>query len=830
MFVRLKEPIHTAGIAIRRENMIGVFIRKSRGRTKNSTKSGFGGFQIFSTLPARKIQVPRAFLFAVGVFAFFEASTSFATALDDYPVSSKKHSPSSAPFTRDLNSVSLDDMRNNNLDTGVYHGSDAVLQNKKLYEKNFYNTLASRKRYIDEERTQWTIEPIHQSPPPPCDQQQPTKYDAESCRYVKALFKDIEKVDPARAKRYRDQVRRGRDVWFKGTFGNQDMYNIHLKEILKGVPDYTELLDTRKRDKRFKNFGLINDPGCRMGNEKTFWLDECDDPHASGVLGIRKYYAEPAKDFDPQSSPYQTDELKSQKRFVFGHSCASCHVSFDPTNPPADPSKPKWENLMGGIGNQYIRHSNLFTQGLPKDYFLRVLMAGQRPGTSDTSVVANDYIHNPGTINSIMNTHNRPLFEHKMTDPLTGEMKTAKTRHVLKGGEDSVGERLALLRVFVNIGMCALECWVSNFPEIGALISNTEQKPFRIKMCSSQCEAWNHADAKMEDLLAYLLTIGPTYLDKAVDVDGTPGHAYIKAELVPEGRQVFIENCATCHSSKKIPEFIDKNDKEVMKKFFKGHVFGGFHSWEREIPPQQLKSREMSQYFDEKSGKLKQILSGAQDWLGNDQLIPFGEIGVNRCRAYHTNHKEGHIFDEFSSVTYKEHVSAGTVNRTINRLFPLVGGKQTPWKNTIDGGPGYMRNISLLSVWSSAPLLHNNALGPYAQFPDGTPDYTVRGRVKSFEESMKQLLMSDNPEVASHRKPAIWKVDADVSIPMREDGKGLSLLTLKKKSPIGHMGSVNAHHPIFSQCDDYIENKGHQFGIDLDESEKTALIEFLKTL
>jgi hypothetical protein len=29
-----------------------------------------------------------------------------------------------------------------------------------------------------------------------------------------------------------------------------------------------------------------------------------------------------------------------------------------------------------------------------------------------------------------------------------------------------------------------------------------------------------------------------------------------------------------------------------------------------------------------------------------------------------------------------------------------------------DGGRGYMRNISLVNVWATAPFMHNNAIGP----------------------------------------------------------------------------------------------------------------------
>lgn len=754
------------------------------------------------------VDVIRRVLGGLGILFF----ASQACAADDanpgaYPVADES-------FRRDLVSISLDDVVAAGLATGVYKGSPKVLANKDSYDAAFYDTLASVREYLDSDRARWRNVPVPQVPPPPCDRPQPTKFDADSCRYVNALFRELEKTDSALARENRKRVRRGRDVWFKGTFGNQDLYTDYLGlAVLGEYPDYTSWLDTRNRDGRFRRFGLINDPDCRPGIEETFWLDDCRDPHSTGILGVRKY---PAPGMDG---------------FAIGFACASCHVAFDPTNPPKDPANPEWENLMGGIGNQYLRQAELFVLGKAEDHFLRVTAAAQRPGTSDTSLVANDYIHNPGTINAIMNTHNRPVFEHRMRDPITGEVKLARTRHLLKGGEDSVGERLALLRVYVNIGMCSAECWTPNFPEIGALLFDVEQKPMRVKECAAKCEAWNQADSKMDDLLAYLLSIGPTYLDKAVDVDGTPGPAYIDDSLVPEGRKVFIDNCARCHSSRTVPEFAGAADVRTLREFHKGHIFGGFHNWRREFTEAALRSLEFAEFLNPASGVPRQIAEGAQDWLGNDRRIPFTEIGVNRCRSMHSNHMPGHIFDEFASLTYQESPPHGAMPRSVNPLLPLVGGTNPFGAELIvQGGPGYMRNISLLGVWSSAPLLHNNALGPFPTQPDGTPDYTVKGRVRAFEAAMRELLMSDDPSRKTHRRPVVWRVPTEVEVPAREDGKGPISLTMPKGSPIGYMTSVNPHRPIYSACDDYVENKGHQFGIGLSEDEKAVLIEFLKTL
>ena len=741
------------------------------------------------------------------------------------------HAVPATPFSRDLNSISLEEMVARGLDTGIYHGSPQMLAEKAALDADFYGTLAAEKRYLNGDRTKWEIVPIRQEPPPPCDQPQPTGYDADSCRYAAALFREREASDPAAAQRDRERVRRGRDMWFKGSFGDQDLYNVHLSRALIGsVPDYTAWLDTRNRAERFRKFGLINDPDCRPGSEATYWLDDCDDEHSTGVVGFRKYYAPASDGFDPRRSPYEKGEIAAQKRFVVGVACASCHVSFDPTNPPADPASPRWENLMGGIGNQYIRHAVLFSQSLPADGFMNAMLRTQRAGTSDTSLVANDFMHNPGTINAIMNTHQRPLFEHEMIDPITGERHKARTRQVLKGGEDSVGERLALLRVYVNIGMCAQECWTPGFPEPGSLITYEGQKPFSIKQCAKDCAAWNWADAKIEDLLAYLLTVGPTYLDKATDVDGTPGAALIDEGLVPRGRQVFVENCARCHSSKAVPAQA-ANDPKLLGQLYEGHVFGGLHAWRREFPAETLSGERFARFLDPKTQQPLQVARGEQDWLGNDQRVPVQDLGINRCRAMHSNHRRGHTFAEFGSETYHDGPSPGSLTETINPLLPLIGGMDLFGSRVaIEGGPGYLRNVSLLSTWSSAPFLHNNALGPYPTLPDGDPDYTVRGRVAAFEATMRELLTSDDPAVSPHREPVVARADRDLAVPTRSDGKGFLTLSLDEGAPIGFASNVNPHRPLYSQCDDYVENKGHQFGIGLPDSDKAALIEFVKTL
>ena len=114
-----------------------------------------------------------------------------------------------------------------------------------------------------------------------------------------------------------------------------------------------------------------------------------------------------------------------------------------------------------------------------------------------------------------------------------------------------------------------------------------------------------------------------------------------------------------------------------------------------------------------------------------------------------------------------------------------------------------------------APFMHNNAIGEVTFLADGSPDYTLSGRIKQFENSYDELMTSDNPKVSPHRPEKITGLTEDIKISGREDAQGPALLPVKKGTPVAHVISSNPHSPLFMKCDDLVENKGHQFGVDL---------------
>ncbi|WP_204936332.1 hypothetical protein, partial [Pseudomonas fluorescens] len=151
--------------------------------------------------------------------------------------------------------------------------------------------------------------------------------------------------------------------------------------------------------------------------------------------------------------------------FLIGTACGSCHIAFDPLNPPADPANPKWENIKGLVGNQYSRISEIMVSGMPSNTLEWQMFAHARPGASDTSAIPTDQLNNPGTINALINIAKRPTFADEQVlkwrkveacgddrdetrcwcEPgrdgkcWKKSLAPETVHHILKGGEDSIG-------------------------------------------------------------------------------------------------------------------------------------------------------------------------------------------------------------------------------------------------------------------------------------------------------------------------------------------------------------------------------------------------------
>jgi hypothetical protein len=593
--------------------------------------------------------------------------------------------------------------------------------------------------------------------------------------------------------------------------------------------------------------------------------------------------------------------------FLIGTSCGSCHIAFDPLHPPADPANPKWENLKGAVGNQYTLVSEILTTGMSGATLEAQMFAHSRPGTTDTSAIPTDQIHNPGTMNAIINTRVRPTFDGEQVSKWrkVGEcaaqdancwcepgrkgkcwqrsLQSERVHHILKGGEDSIGAREAVQRVYFNIGSCSEQCWLNHLTDLRQLdptLRNFGQTPFDIGQCRRDCPNFRAIEDRLGNIVDFLMSpeTNATDLRVAREREAQSKHAAAKydataferdldrrfgAGAVKRGREVFAATCARCHSSVPVEA---------------GGEFAG-----RDF-----------------------LAAGADgmrlDWMGSDRPTLASEVGTNRCRALHSNHMTGHIWQEYGSETL--------------RAQPPDPGIKEPH----EGGRGYYRNISLLSAWAHAPFLHDNAMGPelcgrpannandfyrspYVDaegktLPEAAApacwnyDPSVDGRFKLYVASMNELLNPTqrvpkqsrfNRDVRMALGPRTWdgkeekqvvgftlvlpagtsvggiasfqhkafvndllqarlKPDAlDARLVEQlgnDDGTALAaelreITTELVKDPESLVDSIRRHPRLatyYSSCTDVVDNHGHPFGEDLSSADKNALIAFVATL
>jgi hypothetical protein len=646
----------------------------------------------------------------------------------------------------------------------------------------------------------------------------------------------------------------GRNAWNLWSAGNEHFWNTVAQDSF-GLLDVLKSLDNRKynRGERFKTLGLVNQPGFRAAtkpNEYGLWLDEATEPEpagidekiygkASGVLGFRLF---PNPEFDGEarqkwngdrfmSDPAYYNDNKLVRPYRVGVACGACHIAPHPTNPPADPENPAWANLASAIGNQYIREGKVFGPNVTKGGLFYEMLQAQPPGTSDTSRIATDHINNPNAINPIFRLGERMRIQvpEKLaggTLALPGTKEEMPVAHILKDGADSIGIPGATIRVFVNIGMFS-EYWLTRHNRMLGLVP---QKPFEIPYAREHSIFWLATEERLANIAAFFKRLQPYHLADAPG--GTERISHDEA-VMTRGKTVFAESCAGCHSSKQPPPPIDPQTAEGK-------------SW--------LRAEVMKPEFLE------------NNFLSNEKRYPVSEIKTNSARALATNAMSGHVWDNFSSQTYKE---ISPVNE-LEFYNPFDESKPIKFRpKDHDTGPGYYRTPSLISLWTSAPFFHNNMLGIF------TGDPSVDGRLRAFDDAVQKLLWPEK----RLGKASIWRTQNECGLHVRKEylpevfskladadgyvnlesipiGTPINLIANLQPKPLataalvfkiketllairaGHLSGEAAAAEwrklapdllAANNCPDFIEDGGHYFGTDLPDSDKQALIEFLKT-
>jgi len=596
--------------------------------------------------------------------------------------------------------------------------------------------------------------------------------------------------------------REGRNTWYFWTGGGEKFWR-EVAKITHGITDLVQYVDSRRRPERFKIMGVLNDPDCTAATEPDeygLWMDKCKavnvpgiPSESSGIVGLRKFKNPKFDKFVWDAKKYLADPASVEPPYLVGMTCGFCHIGFDPLNPPKDAEHPRWANFSSAIGNQYFKEGTVFGLKLtPEDF--RWHVANMQPaGTSDTSRFATDHIFNPNAINSIVYLGNRPSHSEKMLDGTTREV-----HYILKDGADSIGTAGASLRVYVNIGMCSDYWTLLHDPVSGTKFA---QKPFKLALARKDCADWRATEARMDGAEAFLKTIRPARL-----AESSTGAELISkdADLLRRGAMVFADRCAGCHSSK--------------------------------VPPADVTGEEGRRAWFREAVQKPDFLDG--NYLSNDKRYSVAEIGTNIGRAMATNAIAGHVWEEFSSQTYKDQLGAGVLKGLYNPVRP---DKPIDFP-TPAGGRGYYRVPTLAGVWATAPLLHNNALGIF------NADPSISGRNAAFNDAIEKMFWPEKRLGVE----SVWRTTVDSAVPL-ESGYKLKIL---KNTPVNLLANINAPQLQLLRNDnflsrfigwligrgrlynvllrnnlspDFVVDRGHTFANGLSDSEKRALIEYVRT-
>jgi hypothetical protein len=509
-------------------------------------------------------------------------------------------------------------------------------------------------------------------------------------------------------------------------------------------------------------------PGVKIGARGTTFSDGSKMPvgsyfgYPSGVIGLRLF---PNPDFDQaaknkwDAEKYYTDPNYYKdpgliKPYRVGMACGFCHVGPSPTHPPADPSNPQWSNLNSTVGAQYLWMDRVFVYGADNKNFLYQLMHSYPPGTMDTSLVSTDYINNPRTMNAIYllaarlkqgriwgkeTLQGAELNNKQLQDYF--DQPTAWSPRVLKDGSDSVGVLGALNRVYLNIGLYSEE-WMRHF---NPFFGGKKITPIEIATAEKNSVYWRATEAGTPNMAKFLLKAGQP--DKLADAPGGKQHLTADDAVLTRGKTVFAETCARCHSSK-LPE-------EARAKMPDGCSGPDYRTcW---------KNYWIYTKTDEFKAKMRAIVAKPDflndNYLSTEARVPVTLLRTNACSPLGTNAIRGNIWDNFSSSTYKALPSVGKI--TVQDPFTAER-----WQYTMPGGGrGFTRVPSLVSIWSTAPFLVNNRLGP-SQYSD---DPSVDARIKVFNASIEQLLWPEKRDQEPNFDGYIVRTTerSDLKIPKR---------------------------------------------------------------
>ena len=453
------------------------------------------------------------------------------------------------------------------------------------------------------------------------------------------------------------------------------------------------------------------------------------------------------------------------------------------------------------------------------------------------------------------------------------------TPRILKDGSDAVGALGALNRVYINIGLFSEE-WLLHFQ---AFLGTSRISPIPIATAERNSVYWKATELKTVDMARFLLQAGnPDYLNVAMGNDSP----LPDQPLLDRGKTVFAENCARCHSSKLPDQVVGMQLPNGDRKDCMGPNY--LACWNEYWAWTQTDGfkRQMVEIV-----KDPDFLKG--NFLSTEFRVPVTLLQTNACSPLAMNALANNIWDNFSSQSYKELPAVGAISyhdpfdgSTQSYTMPAGGRGYTRPASLVSlwSTAPYLLN-NTVGQFSEDPSVAgrmkdfdeaiHQMLWPNNRRHDPVLGERVGWIMRTDDQSWIKLPRGYLPGwLTALRAPINWFFpgamnDAgDFWLGPIPQGTPIALIGSLAPMPestdlwsklkrdwallgIGwklhrYMGSVtpttsNADaqrlfEPVaramyaLSNCPDFEVNRGHYFGTDLSDPDKTALIAFLKTL
>ena len=437
----------------------------------------------------------------------------------------------------------------------------------------------------------------------------------------------------------------------------------------------------------------------------------------------------------------------------------------------------------------------------------------------------------------------------------------------------------ALNRVYLNIGLFSEE-WMTHFR---AVIGGQKITPIEIAVARKNSTYWGATEMQSPSMARFLLRAGqPDYLK---DAPGADKHLTDAPASIRRGKEVFADTCARCHSSKlpNLPAGLDlenANGKNYLASWDRYWAWTKTDAFKAEM-------RQMAVAND--------FLEN--NYLSTELRVPSTLLQTNFCSPLATNAVAGDIWDNFSAQSYKELPSVGSVsvrhpvtgaayeyplpgggrgftrpaslvslwstgpylqNNTVGRfnpspsvdarmgvfqdgiekmLWPERREKDGIFANDNSAGVGFIdRTTSESSIWIPQGYVPENAR-PLLGFARRLFPFLFRNgaiEIGPIPQGYPVNLLGNidilgPPDATKKERDERKRTLIRVLRQAKEDLK-------RNRDAFSNPGTMEMFLSL-SKCKDFVVNKGHYFGTNLQTEEtplsdedKRALIAFLKTL